>query len=142
MSTPDSLNIHPVEAGIAATPGKSSEKLPARMLMKKQDARFDVAGGPSSLLSVSLSASQDLYARKGTLVGIAGKAENVSSITIAPQACMLTNCLDYLNLVPFRAFQPVLSAHTFLIPEDKLYNTHHSTYLSESLQHINSCCSS
>jgi hypothetical protein len=42
------------------------------------DARFEVLGAPYSLLSVSLSASQKLYTRRGTLVGVSGKAENVS----------------------------------------------------------------
>ncbi|CZT01759.1 hypothetical protein WAI453_006788 [Rhynchosporium graminicola] len=42
------------------------------------DARFEVLGAPYSLLSVSLSASQKLYTRMGTLVGVSGKAENVS----------------------------------------------------------------
>jgi hypothetical protein len=40
------------------------------------DARFEVLGAPYSLLSVSLSASQKLYTRRGTLVGVSGKAEN------------------------------------------------------------------
>lgn len=44
---------------------------------KKIDARFDVIGAPYSLLSVSLSASQNLYTRRGTLVGLSGKADNV-----------------------------------------------------------------
>ncbi|RHZ69400.1 Altered inheritance of mitochondria protein 24, mitochondrial [Aspergillus turcosus] len=43
------------------------------------DARFDVIGAPYSLLSVSLSASQNLYTRRGTLVGLSGKADNVVS---------------------------------------------------------------
>ncbi|ODM22921.1 Altered inheritance of mitochondria protein 24, mitochondrial [Aspergillus cristatus] len=43
------------------------------------DARFDVIGSPYSLLSVSLSASQNLYTRRGTLVGLSGKADNVVS---------------------------------------------------------------
>ncbi len=43
------------------------------------DARFEVLGSPYSLLSVSLSASQNLYTRRGTLVGVSGHAENVSS---------------------------------------------------------------
>jgi hypothetical protein len=42
------------------------------------DARFEVLGAPYSLLSVSLSASQKLYTRRGTLVGVSGKSENVS----------------------------------------------------------------
>ncbi|KAH8661443.1 mitochondrial biogenesis AIM24-domain-containing protein [Tricladium varicosporioides] len=43
------------------------------------DARFEVLGAPYSLLSVSLSASQKLYTRRGTLVGVSGKAENAQS---------------------------------------------------------------
>ncbi|KIN01012.1 hypothetical protein OIDMADRAFT_179876 [Oidiodendron maius Zn] len=43
------------------------------------DARFEVLGAPYSLLSVSLSASQKLYTRRGTLVGVNGKAENAQS---------------------------------------------------------------
>ncbi|TGO46177.1 hypothetical protein BOTNAR_0607g00010 [Botryotinia narcissicola] len=43
------------------------------------DARFEVIGAPYSLLSVSLSASQTLYTRRGTLVGVSGKAENAQS---------------------------------------------------------------
>ncbi|KAG2024336.1 hypothetical protein GB937_003991 [Aspergillus fischeri] len=43
------------------------------------DARFEVIGAPYSLLSVSLSASQNLYTRRGTLVGLSGKADNVVS---------------------------------------------------------------
>lgn len=45
--------------------------------VEKIDARFDVIGAPYSLLSVSLSASQNLYTRRGTLVGLSGKADNV-----------------------------------------------------------------
>ncbi|KAF2786069.1 hypothetical protein K505DRAFT_368546 [Melanomma pulvis-pyrius CBS 109.77] len=43
------------------------------------DARFDVVGSPFSLLSVSLAASQHLYTRRGTLVGLSGSAENAQS---------------------------------------------------------------
>ena len=43
------------------------------------DARFEVLGSPFSLLSVSLSASQNLYTRRGSLVGLGGKPENVQS---------------------------------------------------------------
>ena len=43
------------------------------------DARFEVIGTPFSLLSVSLSASQTLYTRRGTLVGLSGKSENTLS---------------------------------------------------------------
>ncbi|KAK2731575.1 Altered inheritance of mitochondria protein 24, mitochondrial [Onygenales sp. PD_40] len=43
------------------------------------DAKFEILGAPYSLLSVSLSASQNLYTRRGTLVGLSGKADNVVS---------------------------------------------------------------
>lgn len=43
-----------------------------------QDARFEVLGAPFSLLSATLSASQNLYTRRGTLVGLSGGADNVS----------------------------------------------------------------
>ena len=43
------------------------------------DARFEILGSPYSLLSVSLSASQNLYTRRGTLVSVAGKVDNATS---------------------------------------------------------------
>ncbi|KAK5995713.1 Altered inheritance of mitochondria protein 24 [Cladobotryum mycophilum] len=43
------------------------------------DARFEVIGSPYSLLSASLSASQKLYTRRGTLVAVAGNPENAQS---------------------------------------------------------------
>ncbi|RWA10467.1 hypothetical protein EKO27_g4654 [Xylaria grammica] len=43
------------------------------------DARFEVLGTPYSLLSVSLSASQRLFTRRGTLVAVSGKAQNAQS---------------------------------------------------------------
>ncbi|KAK7755439.1 Altered inheritance of mitochondria protein 24, mitochondrial [Diatrype stigma] len=43
------------------------------------DARFEVLGTPYSLLSVSLSASQKLYTRRGTLVAVTGKPQNAQS---------------------------------------------------------------
>ncbi|KAL9530854.1 Altered inheritance of mitochondria protein [Sphaerulina musiva] len=47
------------------------------------DARFEVLGAPASLLSATISASQTLYTRKGTLVGFHGAPENaVSSLSL------------------------------------------------------------
>ncbi|KAI0886784.1 mitochondrial biogenesis AIM24-domain-containing protein [Annulohypoxylon maeteangense] len=43
------------------------------------DARFEVLGSPYSLLKVTLSASQRLYTRRGTLVAVSGKAQNAQS---------------------------------------------------------------
>lgn len=47
-----------------------------------KDAKFEVIGSPFSLLSVSLSASQNLYTRKGSLVGVGGKVENVQNLIV------------------------------------------------------------
>ncbi|KAK9454775.1 altered inheritance of mitochondria protein 24 [Dipodascopsis uninucleata] len=41
--------------------------------------KFEVIGSPSSLLSVALPASATLYTRRGTLVGVNGNLENVTS---------------------------------------------------------------
>ncbi|KAK4447841.1 altered inheritance of mitochondria protein 24, mitochondrial [Podospora aff. communis PSN243] len=56
--------------GFGAYPGGSRDSA---------DARFEVLGSPHSLLSVTLSASQRLYTRRGTLVSVAGKVENAQS---------------------------------------------------------------
>jgi uncharacterized protein (AIM24 family) len=52
---------------------------PAASPVPSPDARFEVVGSPFSLLSVSLAASQNLYTRRGTLVGLSGKVENTLS---------------------------------------------------------------
>ena len=41
------------------------------------DAQFKVFGSTGSLLSVSLSALQNLYTRRGTLVALNGQAKDV-----------------------------------------------------------------
>jgi uncharacterized protein (AIM24 family) len=45
------------------------------------DATFEILGSPSSLLSVSLSPSQDLYTRRGTLVGLSSSGDPSSTIS-------------------------------------------------------------
>lgn len=57
-----------------ATPGAD-----AGAIASDADARFEVVGSPFSLLSVSLAASQQLYTRRGTLVGLSGNAEHTLS---------------------------------------------------------------
>ncbi|KAJ9133407.1 hypothetical protein NKR23_g10792 [Pleurostoma richardsiae] len=71
---------------ISATPTTESPKTggdafgaPGDGLRDTADARFEVLGSPYSLLSVTLSASQKLYTRRGTLVSVAGKAQNAQS---------------------------------------------------------------
>ena len=47
------------------------------------DATFEVLGSPYSLLSVSLSPSQDLHTRRGSLVGLSGTPDNtISSLRV------------------------------------------------------------
>jgi uncharacterized protein (AIM24 family) len=54
-----------------------------RDLTCEPDAIFEVLGSPYSLLSVSLSPSQDLHTRRGSLVGLSGTPDNtVSSLRI------------------------------------------------------------
>ncbi|KAI9816521.1 MAG: Altered inheritance of mitochondria protein 24, mitochondrial [Pycnora praestabilis] len=76
---------------ITATPSTTSSTIegdlqstaPTAFGADSPDARFEVLGAPYSLLSVSLSASQNLYTRRGTLVGVSGKAENaVSTLSV------------------------------------------------------------
>ncbi|KAF2640008.1 hypothetical protein P280DRAFT_401695 [Massarina eburnea CBS 473.64] len=57
----------------------SSDPLQQSTTPTPPDARFEVVGSPFSLLSVSLAASQTLYTRRGTLVGLSGKPEHTIS---------------------------------------------------------------
>ena len=69
------------------------------------DARFEVLSSPFSLLSASISASQNLYTRKGTLVGFNGKPENVG---------LILNTLTRSSLILFaRPSQPSPSSDLF-----------------------------
>ncbi|PKS07138.1 hypothetical protein jhhlp_005738 [Lomentospora prolificans] len=72
----------PQAGGDAFGPSASSRD-PAELvradIFETVDARFEVLGSPYSLLSVTLSASQKLYTRRGTLVAVAGNAEAAQS---------------------------------------------------------------
>ncbi|KAJ5781845.1 uncharacterized protein N7518_010328 [Penicillium psychrosexuale] len=71
-----------IRAAPSGVPSVSGDNLPLASTpssVESRDARFDVVGAPYSLLSISLSASQNLYTRRGTLVGLSGKADNVIS---------------------------------------------------------------
>ncbi|KAJ5259493.1 Altered inheritance of mitochondria protein 24 [Penicillium angulare] len=71
-----------IRATPSADPTVNGDHLPlanTASSAESRDARFDVVGAPYSLLSASLSASQNLYTRRGTLVGLSGKADNVVS---------------------------------------------------------------
>ncbi|KAL1637341.1 Altered inheritance of mitochondria protein 24, mitochondrial [Diplodia intermedia] len=74
--------IHISEAPSSSTPSFDQD-VSSAAASSTPDARFEVIGSPYSLLSVSLSASQNLYTRRGTLVAVNGKVENaVSSLSI------------------------------------------------------------
>ncbi|CAK7266707.1 Altered inheritance of mitochondria protein 24, mitochondrial [Sporothrix epigloea] len=60
-------------------PPASGDAFTAASDRDNADARFEILGSPYSLLTVSLSASQNLYTRRGTLVSVAGKVENATS---------------------------------------------------------------
>ncbi|KAJ5174343.1 Altered inheritance of mitochondria protein 24 [Penicillium canariense] len=71
-----------IRAASSEEPSANGDHLPLASTpssAESRDARFEVIGAPYSLLSVSLSASQNLYTRRGTLVGLSGKADNVVS---------------------------------------------------------------
>ncbi|KAL1310899.1 hypothetical protein AAFC00_001129 [Neodothiora populina] len=81
--------IHRRFVQIAATPSSTNPSSdlnsadPASRSSLTPDAQFEVLGSPYSLLSASISASQDLYTRKGSLVGFNGDAEStVSTLSI------------------------------------------------------------
>jgi uncharacterized protein (AIM24 family) len=62
-----------------ASPEPIPSPQPGASADAEADARFEVVGSPFSLLSVSLAASQQLYTRRGTLVGLSGNAEHTLS---------------------------------------------------------------
>ncbi|KAK3320276.1 mitochondrial biogenesis AIM24-domain-containing protein [Cercophora scortea] len=70
------ISAHPTTSSRPATDAFGASPGAAR---DSADARFEVLGSPYSLLSVTLSASQKLYTRRGTLVSVAGKVENAQS---------------------------------------------------------------
>jgi len=98
VANQDPTRAYPSAASSAPSPGKLLflyVKLSIFELTNKQkkiDARFQVLGSPFSLLSVSLSASQNLYTRRGTLVGLTGKVENVNYFGIS-RDCFHSRCL-------------------------------------------------
>ena len=93
------------------------------MLIMYLDATFDILASPDPLLSVSLSPSQNLYTRRGTLVGVSGKADNVSLWSCV---AML---LDYVMLMQkgqfyshdLGTYHSCSSPHTFSLPKGGLY---------------------
>ncbi|GAM85732.1 hypothetical protein ANO11243_037400 [Dothideomycetidae sp. 11243] len=70
---------------INATPASSNPTSPTINIpdpssaQPTPDAQFEILGSPFSLLSASVSASQPLYTRKGTLAGFNGKPEGAVS---------------------------------------------------------------
>lgn len=86
------------------------------------DATFDILASPDPLLSVSLSPSQNLYTRRGTLVGVSGKAENVSLWSCV--AVLLGNFMlmriGHFYSHDLRTYHPCSSPHTFYLSKGRL----------------------
>ncbi|KIW50634.1 hypothetical protein PV05_09425 [Exophiala xenobiotica] len=67
---------------IQATPATDTSRIEVggrSVSASSPDATFEVIGSPYSLLSVTLSPSQDLYTRRGTLVGFGGDPDGTVS---------------------------------------------------------------
>jgi hypothetical protein len=98
------------------------QQFPGRPYAKKHvlDARFEVIGAPYSLLSASLSASQTLYTRRGTLVGVSGKAENVSDTwsSFRGRNSLLIHWVGPIDIIYSRAFSTSPSGHSFPVSEN------------------------
>ncbi|KAJ4347124.1 Altered inheritance of mitochondria protein 24, mitochondrial [Didymosphaeria variabile] len=69
--TATNASTEPLDQQVSVSPSAAPALSP--------DARFEVVGSPFSLLSVSLAASQQLYTRRGSLVGFSGNPENALS---------------------------------------------------------------
>lgn len=82
------------------------------------DAQFQVLGTSASLLSVTLSASQRLYTRRGTLVAVSGKAQNAkSTLTVLPPLTRAVTGVPFLyqritSTTPLTALISTKSRHT------------------------------
>lgn len=86
------------------------------------DVRFEVLGAPYSLLSVALPASSLLYSRRGTLVGINGKTENVRRLIFWKVRCELSNApsTGSLDIVDTRALPAGCSADSISISKGRV----------------------
>lgn len=82
------IHIQKTPSSLAPTSGTAAadaSPLTTPSLSVSPDARFEVIGSSSSLLSIALSASQNLYTRRGTLVGLSGAPENaISTLSVLP----------------------------------------------------------
>ena len=86
-SNPSSNTINiPDPSSSQPVPGMSRSSEAGSLSLTGIDAQFEILGSPFSLLSASVSASQPLYTRKGTLVGFNGKAESVRT-SLGHQYC-------------------------------------------------------
>lgn len=91
------------------------------------DARFEVLGAPYSLLSVTLSASQKLYTRRGTLVAVAGKPENVGYKVIrSARVICLTSSTGPIDIVDTEPAYTCFPRSALSLPTDIIHHPHHS----------------
>ena len=107
------------------------------------DARFEVLGAPYSLLSVSLSASQKLYTRRGTLVGVSGKAENVIEIQRAIQFELIADSSPgTIHVIHPRTLSKSSSWHPIPLPTNLLHKSHNSPNIHQIATHFLHCITS
>lgn len=101
------------------------------------DARFEVLGSPFSLLSASISASQNLYTRKGTLLGFNGKPENVQSFLLTFFSRLVADTqLGGLHTLLTRTLPTNPLWHTLCLPARHFHHSLHRTHIHQILHHI------
>ena len=103
------------------------------------DARFEVLGSPYSLLSVTLSASQKLYTRRGTLVTVAGKVQNVGR-NLFNWHCdngksNVSAHLGAIDTVSSHSFPPCAPGNALSLPAHLLDLPHHRPHSYKVAKH-------
>lgn len=73
------FHAHAIPSSIGAATDTIPNNAASPTSTASPDARFEVLGSNLSLLAVSLSASQNLFTRRGTLVGVGGSPEHITS---------------------------------------------------------------
>ncbi|KAK3068600.1 Altered inheritance of mitochondria protein 24, mitochondrial [Teratosphaeriaceae sp. CCFEE 6253] len=106
---------------ISATPSAQQSVETGDGASSGADARFEVLGSSFSLLSASISASQNLYTRRGTLVAFNGKPENaISSLSVLGPFQRAVSGIPFLyqrvtSTTPFTALLATKSPITSLV---------------------------
>ena len=95
------------------------------------------------MLSISLSASQNLYTRRGTLVGLSGRADNVFGNDMNRDvygALFLTGRLGDIDIERPRAFPPRSRRDSIPVPENLISESDQGLGISPITRYIFCCC--